>query len=651
MTDTTAGLLSLPRTRHWPTLSAVCAAALLAACGGGGGGASSSGGALPTVSVSVVVSTTLASGESFSFGLGTAQINVTQTSTATFFPNRLSVGAGYGIVQLGGPRNCSFSASANGTAGAVDIVVTADCGSPPDPNALAGQFYGPVGASLTLHAAGLDDLSLLMPPVSNSRSVYNQMVLAFTPLPASGSAYTISMDPPTLDLLCSVYQGASGTLPVAIGAVRVGCEERFDLFSRSSDDTTLGTYGLSAAPVIGGGSVSGNEGRYVAFVSSAGLAGNATGVRQVYWRDRLTGVTRLVSASAGGAPGNGDSAAPSLSADGQTVVFESLAGNLIGDDSNGVSDIYLWSASAPTAGVQRVSVGPGGAQANGASSEPALSGDARVLAYTSTASNLTSGVSGTSTVNVYRRDLGTGVTTLVSRDGNGLGVGGSRPSISADGARLAFHSFSDSLVAGDSNGLWDIFVHDQPGNSLQRVSLTSTGAERDAGTETAARVVAPSLSGNGRYVAYASTAADLVPGDTNGAQDVFVVDTQPVGGGVLPVVRASVSSSGVQGDADSPVEAGERVALSFDGNRVAYTSLATTLGAPARNVLLHTVSSGLTQALTTHSNSFVGPVAMSRNGAYVVFGDATVGLDPRFNTTGLFARYTGLAPAFAWKLD
>ena len=144
----------------------------------------------------------------------------------------------------------------------------------------------------------------------------------------------------------------------------------------------------------------------------------------MFWRDRLTGETVLISASLSGVEGNGDSFAPAISADGLTVAFESSASNLVSGDSNGLRDVFVWSAQDRGAGLVRASVGLNGVQANGESYEPTLSGDGAMVAFSTSASNVVPGVSGTSTVNVVLRDLRAATNALVSADAAGRGVGG-----------------------------------------------------------------------------------------------------------------------------------------------------------------------------------------------------------------------------------
>lgn len=508
---------------------------------------------------------------------------------------------------------------------------------------LHGVVRGPVGTSLTLATGATPPLDVTLANQPSSSDAYDVTPFRFPVALPDGSSYSLSVVAASAGQTCAVYAGASGTTPVSDGAVKVGCEQLYEHASRGSESDRLGTFYDSHAPSIGGDAQYG-EGRFVAFESSAALLPEVAGsFRQIYFRDRMTGLTWLVSGNAAGEAGNGDSFAPAISSDGLTVVFESYATNLATSDHNGARDVFVWSALNPSGGSKRISLGPADVEANSESFEPTVSGDGKVVAFSSSAGNLAPGVSGTSTVNVFRRDLTTGATTLVTRDAGGMGVGGSRPSLSEDGNRLAFQSFAATLVPTDANGLWDVFVYDHAAGTITRVSLTSTGAERNQGTESASRVVSPTISGDGRYVAYATTATNVVPSDTNGAQDVFVVDTTN-----LNVVRASVDAAGVQGNADSPIGQGERIALSEDGSVVAFTTAATNFGVGAGNVVMRHLPRGETRALTHLVGSYVDRPALSRNAIYVAFGAGSA-LDVRHETSsGLFVHYTGLGRAFYW---
>lgn len=554
-----------------------------------------------------------------------------------------------------GPRRHLAAAVAVGLAALMVSCGGGDGGSSSNqntaPSMLTGTFYGPIDSQVTLQVNAADDLNVRVQPIDNDP--YNAQNFTFAPLLSSGSAYQVSLKTTPAGQTCEVFKGASGTMPAATGALHVGCEITDDLVSRSTINDVFGLYTDTSAPAVGGanvpigrGTLAFGEGRFVAFVSSA--AGLATGTtaahRQIYWRDRFTGETKLVSLNAAGAEGDGDSFAPAISADGLTVAFDSAATNLVANDTNGVSDVFVWDAQAPTAGVVRVSVGAGlgGAEANGASVEPTLSGDGLFIAFSTNASNLTSGVAGTTSSNVVLRNLVAGSNRLVSADIDGIGRGGARPMLSEDGGRLVFWSFSAQLVGGDANGLWDIFVFDANTGTNTRISLANGGAERNQGNDSASRVVAPAISGNGRFVSYATTASNVVADDSNAAQDVFVVDLL-----TGAVTRASVSTTGTQGNADSPVGQGERAPLSFDGSWIAWSTLAGNLVTTPNNVAMHNLVTGETRVVSNQSGSSVGAPALSRDGGYVVFG-AGVPLDGRFATSGLFAHYTNIAKSFWW---
>jgi len=544
--------------------------------------------------------------------------------------------------------------------------------TPVAPTSLTGKLVGPIAVGTqtalqnqaTLQNNGEDNVSATVTMLGTNS--YDQASFTFPTTLQNAATYSVSVLTPPVGQTCSAFAGGSGSMPLAANSLWVGCETTNDYLSRSTDNLVFGSYSGSSAPMLGGSSTAVGttataygDGRYAVFLSSvAGLTSNATGsFVQVFWRDRYTGKTLMVSATAGGVAGNGASTAPVISADGQTVAFESAATNLVTGDTNAANDIFVWSALTPNAGVTRVSVGPASVEAintagGAASHNPTLSGDGKVVAFESTAINLVTlpVLTGNANTYVYRRDLTTSTNKLISIDNNGVGQSAGLPKLSDDGNRLVFETFWP-LLANDTNALWDIYLYDDTAGSLTRVSLNSSGGERNGGTESASRVVAPTISGNGRYVAYSTTATNVVSaGTATGLQNVYVVDTTTVNL-VMPVYLASVSSLGAQGDGNSPVGQGERLSLTYDGQWVAFTSSATNLGASAMtgtNVFMHNISTGETRALTVSSGfGPSGPVSMSRNGAYVAFWAGTA-LDPRFNLAGLFATFTGVSNAFFW---
>jgi hypothetical protein len=245
---------------------------------------------------------------------------------------------------------------------------------------------------------------------------------------------------------------------------------------------------------------------------------DAPGPTQVVVYDRATRTSSVVSHDQAGTPGAASSSRPSVSADGAFVAFESDA-PLVPDDTNGKADIYVSDRAADAA--QRVSVRPNGAQANGASHDPSISGDGGVVAFTSTASNLTSNrpPAGTSQVFAWQRAAG---VSLVSITGGKPGAGSSGgASVSLDGRVVAFDSLAADLVKGDTNGVRDVFLRDLVRGAAIRASVQSTGRQI---AEESRR---PSVSGDGGAVAFDSASAGLTPGDSNGVGDVFVRDLPP----------------------------------------------------------------------------------------------------------------------------
>src|SRR5256712_380330 len=225
--------------------------------------------------------------------------------------------------------------------------------------------------------------------------------------------------------------------------------------------------------------------------------------------------TKRVSVDSHGAQGNGGSFDPAISADGRFVAFDSVASNLVAGDTNAAFDVFV--RDRKTGKTRRVSVDSHGAQGNGDSFDPAISADGRFVAFDSVASNLVAGDTNAAS-DVFVRDRKTGKTRRVSvashgTQGNGASFG---PSISADGRFVAFTSAASNLVAGDSNEAYDVFVRVRKTAKPSPASLDSHGAQGNGESFN------PAISADGRFVAFRSSASNLVAGDTNGAADVFV---------------------------------------------------------------------------------------------------------------------------------
>ncbi len=269
------------------------------------------------------------------------------------------------------------------------------------------------------------------------------------------------------------------------------------------------------------------DGRFVAFDSNATnlVPGDTNNSRGIFVHDTLANTTTRVSVGSAGNPGNNDSLNPSISADGRFVAFDSNATNLVPGDTNNIRGIFVHDTLANT--TTRVSVDSAGNPGKGGSSlDPFISADGRFVAFYSNASNLVPGDT-KSLTDIFVRDLLTNTTTRVSVDSAGKGNTNSySASISADGRFVAFTSVATNLVPGDTNNSGDIFVRDTLANTTTRVSVDSAGNSGNTAS------LNPSISADGRFVAFDSSANNLVPGDTNNSSDIFVAHITHTPGGI-----------------------------------------------------------------------------------------------------------------------
>jgi Tol biopolymer transport system component len=360
----------------------------------------------------------------------------------------------------------------------------------------------------------------------------------------------------------------------------------------------------------------------VAFYSDASnlVNGDTNGSYDVFVHDRETDITERVSVGSGGVQGNGNSLYPSISADGRYVVFHSFASNLVGGDTNRAFDVFVRDRQSGT--TERVSVATGGAQGNGDSYSPSISADGRYVTFTSQANNLIPGQHHQGQ-DVFVHDRQSGTTERMSVDSGGVpgNAGSFSSSISADGRYVAFCSFATNLVLGDTNSLMDAFVHDRLTGTTERVSVDSSGAQGNDNSDS------PSVSADGRYVAFNSSATNLVSGDTNGFTDVFVHDRQSGA-----TVRVSVDSAGVQGNNFSLFPS-----ISADGRFVAFHSVANNLVSGDTNdrydVLIHDQQSGITERISLDSGGMEGNSdstvsSISGDGRFVAFLSNATNLVP-----------------------
>jgi Tol biopolymer transport system component len=361
------------------------------------------------------------------------------------------------------------------------------------------------------------------------------------------------------------------------------------------------------------------DGRYVAFTSNATnlVSGDTNGDWDIFVHDRQTGQTTRVSVATGGGQANLASLDPSISADGRYVAFVSAATNLVSGDTNNFQDIFVHDRQ--TGQTTRVSVASDGTQANGHSYDPSISADGRYVAFASLASNLVSGDTN-GAWDVFVHDRQTGETTRVSVASDGTqAIGfffGSSPSISADGRYVAFDSWATNLVSGDTNDKPDVFVHDRQTGQTTRVSVSSDGTQANNGANY------PSISADGRYVAFESSSTNLVSGDTNSVTDIFVHDRQ-----TGQTTRVSVSSDGTQANG-GPGWSGKTSSISADGRYVAFHSYADNLVSgdtnSATDIFVHDRQTGVTTRVSiasdgTQANGFSSSPSISADGRYVAF--------------------------------
>jgi hypothetical protein len=303
-----------------------------------------------------------------------------------------------------------------------------------------------------------------------------------------------------------------------------------DRMTGQTERVSVSSSGIAgnAESVFGGISA---DGRYVAFSSTAtNLApGDTDDDNDVYVRDRQLGITTLVSVSSAGVKGDSGGWLPVFSADGRFVSFNSESTNLVPDDTNGRIDLFVRDLHSNQ--TTRVSVGTGGTQAN-SDSLGRLSADGRFAVVESDASNLVAGDTN-GLRDIFVHDRQTGQTTRVSVSTTGVEANGesSFPTLSADGRYVLFGSSSTNLVSGDTNGLTDVFAHDRQTGQTVRVNVASDGTQANAASvgDDNGCCAFPSISDDGRSAVVVTLASNLVPGDTNGLDDVFVVGPVSVG--------------------------------------------------------------------------------------------------------------------------
>lgn len=381
--------------------------------------------------------------------------------------------------------------------------------------------------------------------------------------------------------------------------------------------TTQPEQGFSWKPAISA------DGKIVAFESSASnlVPGDTNGVRDVFVYEIETGLLERISVTAGGAQTMSQSYDVTISGDGRYVAFLSSASDLVSDDTNNQPDIFVRDRQTDT--TRRVNVSSTGVQANGSSSSPYISRDGSTVVYASLASNLVANDTNNSS-DIFAINLNTNQVRRTSvRTGGLQGTGISvSPSVNANGTQIAFWS-NASLVPNDTNNFYDLFIHDTQTLITERVNVANDGSQANAGSSSG--LARASLSNDGRFVAFTSLASNLVPNDTNDVRDVFVVDRNngslfrasvDHGGNQLPFYSGGIlTGASLSGDGRF---------LTFESIDWNYVSQEED---PTIDVFIVDLSSGpasFTRLSTSRDgiggNGISSDPSLSADGRYVIFG-------------------------------
>lgn len=298
----------------------------------------------------------------------------------------------------------------------------------------------------------------------------------------------------------------------------------------------------------------------VAFQSQAALVSTDTnGLYDVYLRDVGAGETVRVSGLGTASEPTGASRAPALSLDSRFVAYESDASELVADDENNTSDVFVLDRETKT--TVRASVSTTGTEGELASRTPSISGDGSLVVFVSDATTLVPDDTNGRT-DVFIHDLVTGETRRVSETVSAEANGSSDiAAISADGSTVVLVSKANNLVPGDVNGRSDIFAYDVVAGTFELVSVSSSETQGNLDSQE------PSVSEDGRFVTFESASTNLVAGDGNLKRDIFLRDRQ-----LGTTVRISGGANGVDSDENSSASR-----VSLDGRFVAFSSRATAL--------------------------------------------------------------------------
>lgn len=357
------------------------------------------------------------------------------------------------------------------------------------------------------------------------------------------------------------------------------------------------------------------NGQFLVFSSDASnlIDSDSNNASDIFLLNRDTGLVRRLSQAIDGSDANGGSFLPEISSDGQYVVWHSSASNLVENDSNGVSDVFLYSLADQS--IELISKNTTGAPGDSGSMSASVSDRGRFVVYESNASNLVSGDTNiTSDIFLYARESGVTSRISVDSDGNAGQSRGSQSAnaaISADGRWVVFDSFAP-LVSGDVNNRNDVFLRDLIANTTIRLSVSADGGDANGGSRN------PAIDAVGSVVVFESDASNLVDGDDNGSTDIFLL-TLPGGGTEL----ISRSADGIPGD-----DASVAPQLDSTGAAVIFSSFAANLSVEdsneAQDVFRYSRAEGTLDVVSDRidgeaANGASRSAALANNGQMAVF--------------------------------
>ncbi len=325
----------------------------------------------------------------------------------------------------------------------------------------------------------------------------------------------------------------------------------YDRYNKTTKDLTVTGNSISLASDLAA------NGKVVAFQSIASnlVTEDTNGLPDIFVQDIQSGKNHLISQASDGTAANAQSHFAALSGDGQWVAFSSSASNLVANDSNNAADIFLHDRK--TGKTTRVSVSSSGQQAESGVNNGVvdISANGRYVVFSSLSGNLVAGDANSE--DVFIRDVKLNTTTRASvpvKTSGGFDGKSTTPSISSDGRYIAYSSGSSKLTANDNDDFnSDIFVYDRTNKTNSKITKNADGQS-----------ILPVISGDGRYIAFFSSATNLVANDSNNAWDSFVYDRN-----TGKTTRINVTPTNGQSTGDITFLQA-RPALSADGRFIAF---------------------------------------------------------------------------------